>query len=72
MVCHLLAFDKTHLTNLPRDKAAWLVYKCTWVLVALLPIPPKQPKDDEIHRSWHVASESILKPIAEMDIVGPG
>ncbi|KAG0125070.1 hypothetical protein HOY82DRAFT_493442, partial [Tuber indicum] len=75
----LFTFDKTHLTNFSGDKAAWLVYmsigkickdlqrrrsKRAWVLVAFLPISPKNPKDGKIH--------SILKPIAELDIAGPG
>lgn len=83
----LFASDKTHLTNFSGDKAAWPVYmsigniskdlrrqgsKRAWVLVALMPIPPKHPKDGEIHRSWHGAIERILKPIAELDIAGPG
>ena len=36
-----------------------------------MPIPPKHPKNGEIHRSWHGAIERILKPIAELDIAGP-
>ena len=46
--------------------------ECAWVLVALLPISPKQPKDGEINRSWQGAIERILKPIVELDIAGPG
>ena len=87
MVPLLLASDKTHLTNFSGDKAAWPVYmsigniskdlrrqgtKCAWVLVALLPIPPKQPKDGEIHGSWHRVIERILKLIAELDIASLG
>jgi len=83
----LFVSNKTHLTNFFGDKAAWLVYmsigniskdfrpqgsKRAWVLVALLPIPQKNPKDSEIHRSWHEAIERILEPIAELDIAGPG
>ena len=83
----LLASDKTHLTSFSGEKAAWPVYmsigniskdirwqssKRAWVLVALLPIPQKNPKDGEIHRSSHQAMEHILKPIAELDIAGPG
>ena len=83
----LLASDKTHLTNFSADKAPWPVYmligniskdlrrqgtKRAWVLVALLPIPPKQPKDGEINRSWHRAIERILEPIVELDIACPG
>ena len=62
----LFASDKTHLTPFSADKAAWPVYmsigniskdirwqssKHAWVLVALLWIPQKNPKDGEIHRS---------------------
>ena len=87
VVTLLLASDKTHLTNISGDKAAWLVYmsignickdlrqqgtKRAWVLVALSPIPPKQPKDGEINRSWHGAIEHILELIVELDIAGPG
>jgi len=83
----LFASDKTHLTNFSGDKASWPVYmsigniskdfrrqgsKRVWVLVAVLPIPQKNPKDGEIHRSWHEVIERILKPIAELDIAGPG
>src|SRR5207302_8855891 len=46
--------------------------KHAWVLVALLPIPQKNPKNGEIHRSLHEAIERILKPIAELDIAGLG
>ena len=82
-----LASDKTHLTNFSGDKAALPVYmsicniskyirlqssKRAWVLVALLPIPQKNPKNGQIHRSWHEAIERILKLIAELDIAGPG
>jgi len=87
MVPLLFASDKTHLTNFSRDKAAWPVYmsignisksfrrqgsKRAWVRVALLPIPPKNPKAGEIHLSWHEEIERILKPIAELDRAGPG
>jgi len=44
--------------------------KRTWVLVALLPVPQKNPKDSRIHWSWHEAIKRILKPIAELDIAG--
>jgi len=75
----LFASDKAHLTNFSGDKALWPVYisisnistdfgrqgsKHAWVRVALLPIAQKNPKDAEIYRSWHEASERILKPIA--------
>ena len=83
----LLALNKTQLTNFLGAKAAWPVYmligniskdlrrqgtKQAWVLVAILPIPPKQLKDGEANRSWHGAIESILEPIVELDIAVPG
>ena len=57
--------------NISKD-IQWQSSKRAWVLVALLPIPQKNPKNGEIHRSWHEAIEGILKPIAELDIAGPG
>ena len=87
MVPLLFASDKTHLTIISGDKAAWpgymsidniskdfrrQGYKPAWVLVALLPIPQRNLKDGEIHRSWHESIEPILKPIAELNIAGPG
>jgi len=87
VVLVLCAFDKTHLRNYSGDKAAWPNYtsignisedfrrqgsKPAWVLVALLPIPQKTPKNGESHSSWHEAIERILKPIAELNIASPG
>ena len=83
----LLASNKTQLTNFSGDKAAWPVYmligniskdlrrqgsKRAWVLVAILPIPPKKLKDGEANRSWHGEIESFLEPIVELDIAVPG
>jgi len=83
----LFTSDKTHCTKMSGDNAAWPGYmsignitkdfrrkgsKRAWVLVALLPIPQKNLKDGEIHRSWHEAIGRIMKPIAELDIAGPG
>ena len=87
MVPLLFPSDKTQLTNFSGDKAAWPVYmpigmiskdfrwqgsKRACVLVALLPIPQKNPKDGQIHRSRHEVIEDILKPIAVVDIVVRG
>ena len=56
----LFGSDKTHLTNFSGDKAAWPLYmtlgnikkeirrqssKRAWVLIALLPIPPKTSRE---------------------------
>ena len=83
----LLGSDKTHLTNFSGDKAAWPLYmtlgnvkkeirrrssKRAWVLVALLPVPPKHPGSGEIHRTWHTAINKILEPIKDLELDGPG
>ena len=83
----LFGSDKTHLTNFSGDKAAWPLYmtlgnikkeirrqssKRAWVLVALLPIPPKHPESGEIHTTWHTAIEKVLEPIKFVDLSGPG
>jgi hypothetical protein len=83
----LFGSDKTHLTNFSGDKAAWPLYmtlgnikkeirrqssKRAWVLVALLPVPPKHPDSGEIHETWHTAINKILEPIKDVDLEGPG
>ena len=42
-----------------------------WVLVALLPVPPKNPESGEIHKTWHMAIRKVLKPIREVNLDGP-
>ena len=83
----LFASDKTHLTNFSGDKAAWPLYmtlgnikkevrrqssKRAWVLIALLPVPPKNPESGEIHTTWHTAVNKVLEPIEDFDLDGPG
>ena len=83
----LFGSDKTHLTNFSGDKAAWPLYmtlgninkdirrqssKRAWVLVALLPVPPKKPGSGEIHMTWHTAINKVLEPIKDVDLDGPG
>ena len=83
----LFGSDKTHLTNFSGDKAAWPLYmtlgnikkeirrqssKRAWVLVALLPVPPKNPRSGEIHTTWHTAIDKVLSPIKDLDLGGPG
>ena len=43
-----------------------------WVLVALLPVPPRNPESGEIHMTWHTAIRKVLEPIQEVDLDGPG
>jgi hypothetical protein len=83
----LFGSDKTHLTNFSGDKAAWPLYmtlgnikkdirrqssKRAWVLVALLPVPPKHPESGKIHETWHTAIHKILEPIKGVNLEGPG
>ena len=83
----LFGSDKTHLTNFSGDKAAWPLYmtlgnikkeirrqssKRAWVLVALLPIPPKHPESGEIHMTWHTAVNKVLEPVKDVDLNGSG
>jgi len=46
--------------------------KRAWVLVALLPVPPKHPESGEIHMTWHTAISKVLEPIKDVDLDGPG
>jgi len=83
----LFGSDKTHLTNFSGDKAAWPLYmtlgnikkevrrqssKRAWVLVALLPIPPKHPESGEIQMTWHTAINKVLEPIKDVNLNGSG
>jgi hypothetical protein len=62
----ICASSKTHFTNLSSDKHPWLLYlmignirqviqqtpkQHTWILVRLIPCPPKHAKN--IDDSWH-------------------
>ena len=42
------------------------------ILVALLPVPPKNPESNEIHRIWHTVISKVLNSIQEVDLDGPG
>jgi hypothetical protein len=81
----LFGSDKTHLTDFTGDKSAWPLYmsignirkdvrrtasRRAWILVAFIPIPPKGASD--IHGSWHQAIATILKPLKDVNIAGPG
>ena len=46
--------------------------KQAWVLVALLPVPPKYPGSGEIHRTWHTAINIIFEPIKDLELDRPG
>ena len=46
--------------------------KGSWVLVALLPVPPKNPESGEVHTTWHTAVNKVLEPIKGVDLDGPG
>ena len=87
IVLLLFGSDKTHLTNFSGDKAAWPLYmtlgnikkeirrqssKRAWVLVALLPVLPKDPGSGEIHTTWYTAINKVLEPIKDVDLDGPG
>jgi len=77
--------DKTHLTDFLDDQHAWLLYltignirkdirctptKCTWILVRLIPCPPKGAKN--IDEAWHSAVGAVLSQLRHLDITGPG
>ena len=79
----ICASDKTRLTNFSGNKSAWPLYitlgniskeirrqksKRGWVLVALLPVPPKNPESGAIHASWHEAIDEVLKDIKNLDL----
>ncbi|KAF8430818.1 hypothetical protein BGX38DRAFT_1079218, partial [Terfezia claveryi] len=85
----LLASDQTHLTNFSGDKKLWPLYKSignikstiynkptmnTWILIALLPIPPKylnkipgnpvEAQELDALQVTHEILSSILSPLA--------
>jgi hypothetical protein len=79
------AFDKTHLTNLSGDQHSWPMYlkignipkdiRCTpkkraWLLVGLIPCPPKGGKNTA--KAWHSVVGTMLSPLQNHDITGPG
>jgi hypothetical protein len=81
----ICASDKTHLTNFSGDQHAWPLYltigniqkdirrtpkKRAWILVGLIPCPPKGAKNTD--EAWHSAVGTVLSPLRNLDITGPG
>jgi len=81
----ICASDKTHLTNFWGDQHAWPLYltmgnirkdirrtpqKLSWILVGLIPGPPKGAKNAD--EAWHSAVATVLSPLRNLDITGPG
>jgi len=81
----ICASDKTHLTNFSRDQHAWLLYLTignipkgicrtantrTWILVWLIPCPPKGAKNiDEVS---HSAVRTALSQLCHLELTDPG
>jgi hypothetical protein len=81
----ICASDKTHLTNFSGDQHAWPLYltigniqkdirrtpkKRAWILVGLIPCPPKGAKNTD--EAWHSTVGTVLSPLRNLDITGPG
>ena len=81
----ICASDKTHLTNFSGDQHAWPLYltignirkdirraskKPAWTLVGLIPCPPNGAKNTD--EAWHSAVGTVLSPLRNLDITGPG
>jgi len=81
----ICASDKTHLTNSEGDLHAWLLYLTIgnirkdirrtpkmrpWILVGLIPCPPKDAKN--IDDAWHSTVGTVLSHLRHLDIAGPG
>jgi len=79
------ASDKTHLNNFSDDQHAWPLYltigniqkdirrtpkKHAWILVGLIPCPPKGAKN--IDEAWHSAVGTVLSQLRHLDIARPG
>jgi hypothetical protein len=85
IVPDICASDKTHLTNVSGDQHAWPLYrtigsigkdirrapkKWAWILVGLIPCPPKGGKN--IDKARHSAVRTVLSQLRYLDITGPG
>jgi hypothetical protein len=72
------------LTNCSRDQHAWPLYltisnvpkdihctpkKHTWILVGLIPYPPKGAKNT--YNAWHSTVGTVLSPLRNLDNTGP-
>jgi len=81
----ICASEKTHLNNFSGDLHAWPLYltigniwkdiRCTpetraWILVGLIPCPPKGAKNTD--EAWHSAVGTVLSLLRNLDITGPG
>jgi len=80
----ICASDITHLTNFSGDRHAWPLYltfgnirkdirckpkKAAWILVGLIPFPPKSAKN--IDEAWHSAVGTVLSQLRHLDITRP-
>jgi len=85
IVLGICASEKTHLTNFAGDQHAWPLdltignigndfrlsaKKCTWILIRLIPSPPKGAKN--IDEAWHSTVGNVLSQLRHLDITGPG
>jgi len=81
----ICASDGTPLTNVSGDQHAWPLYlkignirkdicrtpmKRAWILVELIPWPPKSAKNTD--EAWHSAVGTELSPLWNLDITGAG
>jgi len=81
----ICASDKIQLTNFSSDQQAWSLYltignirkdfcrtptKRAWILVGLIPCPPKGAKNTD--EAWHSTVGTVLSPLRNLDITGPG
>ena len=77
--------NKTQLTNFSGDQHAWPLYlkignirkdiwrtpkKHAWILVVLIPCPPKGAKNK--NKAWHSTFGTVLSPLRNFDNTGPG
>jgi len=81
----ICASDKTQVTNISSDHHTRPLYLTTgnirkdicrtptkraWILVVLIPCPPKGAK--HINKAWHSAVGKVLSPVRNLDRTGPG
>jgi len=81
----ICASDKTNLTNFSCIQHAWPLYltignirkdmghkpkKRAWILIGLIPCPPKGAKN--IDKAWHSAVGTVLSQLRHLVIAGPG
>jgi len=81
----ICASEKTHLTNISGDQHTrplyltigsirkdirWTPEMRTWILIGLIPCPPKGAKN--IDKAWHNAVVTVLSQLRHLDITGPG